>query len=78
MNTRETESIRHQAKIAALPFVENRATAQSAQTLRDEMLYHRATQTFLWALPLINTLGMQVGSRHLEFLRWPAGPGYRP
>ena len=26
------------------------------------MLYHRATQTYLWALPLINTLGMQRGS----------------
>ena len=62
MHSAETESIRHQAKIAALPFVENRATAESAQTLRDEMLYQRATQTYLWALPLINTLGMTVGS----------------
>ena len=52
-------SIEHQEKIAALPFVENRATAETAQTLRDEMLYQRATQTYLWALPLINTLGMQ-------------------
>jgi len=51
MNTAETESIRHQAKIAALPLVENRAAAETAQTLRDEMLYHRATQTYLWALP---------------------------
>jgi uncharacterized membrane protein HdeD (DUF308 family) len=55
-------SIQHQEKIASLPFLENRATAESAQTLRDELLYHRATQTYLWALPLINTLGMQVGS----------------
>jgi hypothetical protein len=30
MSTMETESIRHPAKIAALPFVENRATAESA------------------------------------------------
>jgi hypothetical protein len=62
MKTMETESIRHQAKMAALPLVENRATAEAAQTLRDELLYHRATQTYLWALPLINTLGMQRGS----------------
>ena len=62
MNTKESESIRHQAKIAALPFVEDRATADAAQTLRDELLYQRATQTYLWALPLINTLGMQAGS----------------
>ena len=26
------------------------------------MLFQRATQTYLWALPLINTLGMKVGS----------------
>jgi hypothetical protein len=57
-------SIQHQEKIAALLLVENRATAESAQTLRDEMLYHRATQTYLWALPLINTLGMKVGSEN--------------
>ena len=55
-------AIEHQEKIANLPFVENRAAADTAQTLRDEMLYHRAAQTYLWALPLINTLGMQRGS----------------
>jgi len=58
----ETESTQHQERIEALPFVENRATAESAQTLRDELLYLRATLTCLWALPLINTLGMQRGS----------------
>jgi hypothetical protein len=55
-------AIQHQEKIANLPFVENRAVGETAQTLRDELLYHRATQTYLWALPLINTLGMQRGS----------------
>src|SRR5262249_15221485 len=30
--------------------------------LGDELLFQRATQTYLWALPLINTLGMKVGS----------------
>jgi len=48
--------------LANLPFNENRPTEQTAQTLRDEVLFQRATQTYLWALPLINTLGMQVGS----------------
>ena len=38
------------------------APAQTAQTLRDELLFQRATQTYLWAMPLVNTLGMQVGS----------------
>jgi hypothetical protein len=54
-------AIQHQEQIAALAIVEGLATAEAAQTLRDEMLYHRATQTFLWASPLLNTLGMQAG-----------------
>jgi hypothetical protein len=55
-------SISHQEKIAATPFVQNRPTADSAQALRDELLFQRATQTYFWAMPLINTLGMQAGS----------------
>ena len=55
-------AIHHQVEIANLPFSENRATAETARTLRDELLYQRATQTYLWALPLINTLGMKAGS----------------
>ena len=49
-------------KLANAPFKENRPTKETAQTLRDELLFQRATQTYLWALPLINTLGMQAGS----------------
>jgi len=49
-------------ELANLPFTENRPTKETAQTLRDELLFQRATQTYLWALPLINTLGMKVGS----------------
>src|SRR5580704_1118234 len=49
-------------ELANLPFAEGRPTKESAQTLRDELLFQRATQTYLWAMPLINTLGMQVGS----------------
>jgi hypothetical protein len=48
--------------LSSLPFAENRPTTETAQTLRDELLFQRATQTYLWALPLINTLGMKVGS----------------
>jgi hypothetical protein len=48
--------------LSSLPFTENRPTPETAQTLRDELLFQRATQTYLWALPLINTLGMKVGS----------------
>lgn len=49
-------------ELANLPFSENRPTKETAQTLRDELLFQRAVQTYLWALPLINTLGMKVGS----------------
>src|SRR5262249_53868998 len=41
---------------------ENRPTPETAKLLREELLFQRATQTYLWALPLINTLGMKVGS----------------
>lgn len=49
-------------KLANLPFAEGQPTKETAQILRDELLFQRATQTYLWAMPLINTLGMQVGS----------------
>jgi hypothetical protein len=52
----------HFEKLANLPFVEDRPTKETAQTFRDELLFQRAVQTYLWAMPLINTLGMQVGS----------------
>ncbi len=48
--------------LANLPFVKNRPTAETADTLKEELLFQRATQTYLWALPLLNTLGMKVGA----------------
>ena len=47
---------------ANLPFAEKLATKGTVQTLHDELLFQRATQVYLWALPLINTLGMKTGS----------------
>jgi hypothetical protein len=52
----------HFDQMANLPFAENRPTPETAQALKDALLFQRATQTYLWALPLINTLGMKVGS----------------
>ena len=49
-------------ELANAPFKENRPTEETARILQDELLFQRATQAYLWALPLINTLGMQVGS----------------
>jgi len=48
--------------VANLSFAEGRPTKETAQILRDELLFQRATQAYLWALPLINTLGMKTGS----------------
>jgi hypothetical protein len=48
--------------LANLPFDKGRPTAETSETLRNELLFQRATQTYLWAMPLINTLGMKVGA----------------
>jgi hypothetical protein len=51
--------------LADAPLSEDRPTPATAQALRDELLFQRATQTYLWALPLINTLGMKEGSERV-------------
>ena len=48
--------------LANSPMFENRPTPETAKLLKDELLFQRATQTYLWALPLVNTLGMKSGS----------------
>ena len=52
-------------ELANLPFKENAPTKETAKRLSDELLFQRATQTYLWALPLINTLGMKEGSEKI-------------
>jgi hypothetical protein len=49
-------------ELAELPFEENRPTEATTKTLQDELLFQRATQAYLWAMPLVNTLGMKEGS----------------
>jgi hypothetical protein len=49
-------------ELSNLLFEQNRPTKETARTLKDELLFQRATQTYLWAMPLINTLGMKVGA----------------
>jgi hypothetical protein len=48
--------------LANSSMLENRPSAKTSSLLKDELLFQRATQTYLWALPLINTLGMKFGS----------------
>jgi hypothetical protein len=57
----QAQTDRYQA-LANAAMAENRPTADTAALLKDELLFQRATQTYLWALPLINTLGMKVAS----------------
>jgi hypothetical protein len=52
----------HFDQLANSPFIDGRPTAETAKFLKDELLFQRAVQTYLWAMPLINTLGMKVGS----------------
>ena len=49
-------------ELANAKFEENRPTTETTRTLQDELLFERATQAYLYALPLINTLGMKNGS----------------
>jgi hypothetical protein len=48
--------------LAVSPMSEGRPTGETKKVLNDELLFERATQTYLWAMPLINTLGMKFGS----------------
>ena len=49
-------------QLANLPFAENHPTPETAQQLKDELLFQQATQSYLWALPAINMWGMKEGS----------------
>ena len=48
--------------LADMKFEQNRPSDEQWQTLQDNMLFNRATSTYIWALPLINTLGMKEAS----------------
>ncbi|MDO3387547.1 DUF1254 domain-containing protein [Gilvimarinus sp. SDUM040013] len=47
--------------LANIPLDHNRAGEQTAQVLKEELIFQRASQTYLWALPLLNTMGMRDG-----------------
>lgn len=60
-STAATASARFDA-LANSPQFENRPTPEGAAVLMDELLFQRASQIYLWAMPLINSMGMKVGS----------------
>jgi hypothetical protein len=58
-------STHHFDALANAPMFENRPTTEASAALKDELIFQRATQAYLWALPLINTLGMKLGSERV-------------
>jgi hypothetical protein len=61
MPTAQAQSDRYDA-LANSAMVENRPTPETIKLLKDELLFQRGTQIYLWAMPLLNTLGMKLGS----------------
>jgi hypothetical protein len=58
---RASDTARFEA-LASLPFPEGHPTAETVATLNDELLFQRATQVYLWALPAVNLYAMKEGS----------------
>ena len=52
----------HFDKLGNLPFAEDYPTPETAQQLKDELLFQQGTQSYLWALPAINMWAMKEGS----------------
>lgn len=52
----------HYDELAGLPYEQGYLAHASIALLRDELLFQRAVQSYLWALPVLNMLGMQEGS----------------
>jgi hypothetical protein len=52
----------HYQQLANAPFVKDYPTAETSRTMVDELMFQRATQAYLWALPAINMWAMKEGS----------------
>ena len=48
--------------LASIPFAEGYPTQEAITTLKDELVFQRAVQTYLWALPALNIFAMKEGS----------------
>jgi hypothetical protein len=55
----------HYEALANSPMRDNRPSAETVRSLADELLFQRATQVYLWAMPALNVLGMKNGSEKL-------------
>jgi len=60
----QAQDSRYQA-LANAPFEKDYPTAATARALKDELIFQRATQAYLWALPAINMWAMKEGSEKI-------------
>jgi hypothetical protein len=60
--TEATQSSSHFDQLANVSFPDNQPSQGAAATLNDELLFQRATQVYLWALPAVNLMAMKEGS----------------
>ena len=52
----------HYDELAHLPLKDGFLAPEHSAALMDELLFQRAVQTYLWALPVLNMYGMKEGS----------------
>ena len=52
----------HYDKLAAIPYIKSYPSKEDIGTLKQELLFERASQAYLWALPALNMYGMKEGS----------------
>ena len=52
----------HYEQLANIPFPSGYPSKASIQQLKDELVFQRAVQSYLWALPVLNMYGMKDGS----------------
>ena len=53
----------HYDELAKLPFPGAYPTKAAAATLKDELAFQRAVQSYLWSLPAMNMYAMREGQR---------------
>jgi hypothetical protein len=52
----------HYDELANAPFTNGFLSKEAITSLKDELIFQRAVQTYLWALPVLNMYGMKDGS----------------
>ncbi len=55
----------HYDQLAKTPFPGGYPSKESIQQLKDELVFERAVQSYLWALPALNMYGMKDGSEKI-------------